>query len=211
MEIKAIETVYNGYRFRSRLEARWAVFFDAANIEYQYEPEGFIGWCDKPYLPDFYLPQFKVYVEVKGTDEDLYSCSAKIGECIDYGATDISYKGLLLLGDIPYKLWHFPYFPILTWYKGVVVHTALFDIWEDKPSLYRSDLCNLEYLYFNGARLPQIEWAIEAERIPKGISVSPKYISESHSGCYSASSHINECYQKARQARFEHGEMPTTK
>ena len=27
--IKAIETVYNGYRFRSRLEARWAVFFDA--------------------------------------------------------------------------------------------------------------------------------------------------------------------------------------
>jgi hypothetical protein len=28
-EIKAIETSYKGYRFRSRLEARWAVFFDA--------------------------------------------------------------------------------------------------------------------------------------------------------------------------------------
>ena len=40
-EIKAIETVYNGYRFRSRLEARWAVFFDAAGIKYEYEPEGF--------------------------------------------------------------------------------------------------------------------------------------------------------------------------
>ena len=40
-EIKAIETVYNGYRFRSRLEARWAVFFEAAGIEYEYEPEGF--------------------------------------------------------------------------------------------------------------------------------------------------------------------------
>ena len=26
--IKPIETKYNGYRFRSRLEARWAVFFD---------------------------------------------------------------------------------------------------------------------------------------------------------------------------------------
>ena len=27
-DIKAIETYYKGYRFRSRLEARWAVFFD---------------------------------------------------------------------------------------------------------------------------------------------------------------------------------------
>ena len=39
--LKAIETFYNGYRFRSRLEARWAVFFDSAGIEYVYEPEGF--------------------------------------------------------------------------------------------------------------------------------------------------------------------------
>jgi hypothetical protein len=30
-----------GYRFRSRLEARWAVFFDVAGIPWQYEPEGF--------------------------------------------------------------------------------------------------------------------------------------------------------------------------
>ena len=42
-EIKAIETYYKGYRFRSRLEARWAVFFDAAGIKYEYEPEGFIS------------------------------------------------------------------------------------------------------------------------------------------------------------------------
>ena len=38
---KAIETVYNGYRFRSRLEARWAVFFDALGVKYEYEAEGF--------------------------------------------------------------------------------------------------------------------------------------------------------------------------
>ena len=58
--IKPIETVYNGYRFRSRLEARWAVFFDAAGIKYQYESEGFEvnPYGDTPirYLPDFYLP-----------------------------------------------------------------------------------------------------------------------------------------------------------
>lgn len=39
--IKPIETLYRGYRFRSRLEARWAVFFDVAGIAWQYEPEGF--------------------------------------------------------------------------------------------------------------------------------------------------------------------------
>lgn len=64
--IKAIETVYNGYRFRSRLEARWAVFFDAAGIEYEYEQEGFEFYnfekrkTDR-YLPDFFLPQFGCY------------------------------------------------------------------------------------------------------------------------------------------------------
>jgi len=62
--MKAIETVYNGYRFRSRLEARWAVFFDTLGIKYQYEFEGYDldgVW----YLPDFYLPDFDTIAEVK--------------------------------------------------------------------------------------------------------------------------------------------------
>jgi hypothetical protein len=63
--IRPIETVYNGYRFRSRLEARWAVFFDSAGIEYQYEPEGFVLSDGTMYLPDFYLPWFRCYVEIK--------------------------------------------------------------------------------------------------------------------------------------------------
>ncbi len=63
--IKAIETQYQGYRFRSRLEARWAVFFDALGIKWEYEKEGYdlgeLGW----YLPDFWLPDKQVWVEVK--------------------------------------------------------------------------------------------------------------------------------------------------
>jgi hypothetical protein len=55
MEIKAIETVYKGYRFRSRLEARWAVFFDALGIEWVYEPEGFELPDGSRYLPDFFV------------------------------------------------------------------------------------------------------------------------------------------------------------
>lgn len=64
MTIKAIETVYNGYRFRSRLEARWAMFFDALGIKYRYEPQGFSidgVW----YLPDFWLPDQKWFIEIK--------------------------------------------------------------------------------------------------------------------------------------------------
>lgn len=65
--IKAIETAYKGHRFRSRLEARWAVFFDEIRLEWWYEPEGYIlnaGW----YLPDFFLPALQIHVEVKPTD-----------------------------------------------------------------------------------------------------------------------------------------------
>ena len=64
--LQPIETRYAGYRFRSRLEARWAVFFDALKIKYEYEPEGFKlsdGTC---YLPDFWLPESRAFFEVKG-------------------------------------------------------------------------------------------------------------------------------------------------
>lgn len=65
MSIKAIETVYKGYRFRSRTEARWAVFFDALDVRWEYECEGYdlgpLGW----YLPDFWLPDQGWFAEVK--------------------------------------------------------------------------------------------------------------------------------------------------
>ena len=37
--IIALPTKYAGIQFRSRLEARWAVFFDALKIKWEYEPE----------------------------------------------------------------------------------------------------------------------------------------------------------------------------
>jgi hypothetical protein len=66
MELRAIETVYKGYRFRSRLEARWAVFFDALGIPWEYEKEGFDLGNGVRYLPDFWLPEARFFVEVKG-------------------------------------------------------------------------------------------------------------------------------------------------
>ena len=62
--IKAIETKYKGYRFRSRLEARWAVFFDHIELKWEYEKEGF-DIDGVLYLPDFYFPTLNLWAEVK--------------------------------------------------------------------------------------------------------------------------------------------------
>lgn len=70
-KIKAIETVYNGYRFRSRLEARWAVFFDTLGFSYYYEMEGLNLGNGEYYLPDFYLPSLRLYLEIKPCLTDL--------------------------------------------------------------------------------------------------------------------------------------------
>ncbi len=64
-KIKAIETRYKNYRFRSRLEARWAVYMDAMGIAWDYEPEGFDLGDSGYYLPDFYLPKLGHWAEVK--------------------------------------------------------------------------------------------------------------------------------------------------
>lgn len=65
--IKAIQTSYAGCRFRSRMEARWAVFFDAMGLTWSYEPEGFEVGHHGPYLPDFFVPYLGggVFCEVK--------------------------------------------------------------------------------------------------------------------------------------------------
>ncbi|MBA2684153.1 MAG: hypothetical protein H0U66_06660 [Gemmatimonadaceae bacterium] len=62
--LTALETEYHQTRFRSRLEAHWAVYFDHCGIAWDYEPQGYdLGgvW----YLPDFWLPQVGMWAEVK--------------------------------------------------------------------------------------------------------------------------------------------------
>lgn len=68
-ERRSIRTVYGKIRFRSKLEADWARAFDVMGVEWEYEHEGrYFG--DVFYLPDFYLPQSRQYVEVKVTFSD---------------------------------------------------------------------------------------------------------------------------------------------
>lgn len=66
--INAIPTTYNGVTFRSRLEARWAIFFDLLGVAWEYEPEGYTDGTTM-YLPDFWIPEIDGFWEVKPTPE----------------------------------------------------------------------------------------------------------------------------------------------
>jgi hypothetical protein len=70
--MKALETVYRGHVFRSRLEARWAVFFDQIRVRWEYEPEGFKLDDGSNYLPDFFLHfDGGIYAEIKPEGDDF--------------------------------------------------------------------------------------------------------------------------------------------
>lgn len=66
--MRPIETVFKGYRFKSRLKARWAVFYDALGIPFQYEPETFELPGELRYTPDFWLPDHDCWVTMKNAD-----------------------------------------------------------------------------------------------------------------------------------------------
>jgi hypothetical protein len=97
--ITAIETRYAGCRFRSRLEARWAVFFDHLGIRWEYEPQGYVI-DGRPYLPDFWIPELHTWVEVKGdphgVDWPLWNrfIEGRQGESSEA-------ESMLLLGPLP--------------------------------------------------------------------------------------------------------------
>lgn len=103
--IKAIETRYKGYRFRSRLEARWAVFFDALGLDWEYEKEGFDLGRHGRYLPDFYITTLKVWVEIKpntGFDPVAF------GKCQTLASSGRG-AGVFLIFGTPYPNEHIVY------------------------------------------------------------------------------------------------------
>lgn len=59
------ETLYDRIWFRSRLEARWAMFFDMIGVYWLYEQERFKLDGGIVYTPDFYLPDQELHVEIK--------------------------------------------------------------------------------------------------------------------------------------------------
>lgn len=219
MKIKAIETEYNGYRFRSRLEARWAVFFDAGCIKYEYESEGYKLEDGTLYLPDFYLPELDVHVEVKrDTPDGIEEIKAKCEKAIVWGGP---IKQLLVLSDVPEGksidggIWHFP---VLYW-----------SVTQVRWGWWFFHDCGDEALYGNtsAADYPSAEWYLSVKKKSiKAVSdyelkavKQPKW-REDIGWPYSSQDEIElqetlnsntfNAFKVARQARFEHGETPTT-
>lgn len=194
---KAIETYYNGFHFRSRLEARWAVFFDHLGIKYLYEPQGFVLGEEKIcYLPDFYLPELKTWIEVKGvmTKDD----EKKIKYFIEEYLANNNEEKIIILGDIPRQdeIWDLP----------DSVSASL----EYGPfSMYSGTIFDYSYLpCIAGCGKVDFEFYGECYRICEGCSKKGNCGCRKKSGDYDDKRIIN-AYLYASSARFDHGQYGT--
>lgn len=200
--IQAIQTEYAGHLFRSRLEARWAVFFDSMKIEWRYEAQGYEDGTGARYLPDFHLPALNAWCEVKGGDEALRRDAPRMTKTLQQGGP----VPLILLGEIPAADARIVFHPTLvprgagdlcrTWSifagsKLFVFNRAGEDFSLDVQAFML--LLGLpEGTLSEDVNFDDPDWSVAAVTLPI-VSAAPR-------GDPSAA------YRAARQARFEHGE-----
>lgn len=159
--LKAIETKYKGYRFRSRLEARWAVFFDALGVAWEYEKEGYnlgaAGW----YLPDFWIKadtspgsDYWVWAEVKPvtfSPDEIERCKA---------LTIATNDGCIMLEGLPafrsYEAFHYNKEENTVWKNDVLLHFSKGRFWWSPSSF--------EDIQYHLTSDSQYVWAVEAAR-----------------------------------------------
>lgn len=193
--VKAIETFYKGYRFRSRLEARWAVFFDSLGVKYKYEPEGYDLGEGLYYLPDFFLPDVHggTWVEIKGemTDDDrekIHKFQGALWEQNYEGANyGIPGEMMIAVGEIPE------------------------DGYDLCDEIYRDDHGLWDY-YSPGWDFPYVPCVCPIcgkfgfEYDGRGARIC-RHNSDDKGYSYDHPK-IKAAFSAARQARFEHGEIP---
>ena len=215
--MKAIETKYKGYRFRSRLEARWAVFFDALGLRWEYEPEGFdlgaAGW----YLPDFRITGYGgefYWVEVKGgIDEGRHMSDEDAFKVLSFGRALGKDCNIWILGGIP-KFAHEYCFPVVKphkcSYEGSHIKLEMSIFWENPGFLFAEPI-NLGQLW---------RWVdVEDPRLLGGLFVGAIFshhsireaCKDSSIQCINIPSNkgtigYQDACNAARSARFEHGE-----
>ena len=187
---KPIETRYKGYRFRSRLEARWAVFFDALGVSYQYEPEGFElidkarGWIRIFYLPDFLIfdsegkPDY--WIEIKPYMPPLEEIRKLVLLCQNDWM-----DGLFLVGE-PHPKSFF-----LSIQNRFLRRNKLFGPFDPNMRLETHD--ELQF-YLSSQRLKEAESQIRLDSEGKNIGDNAYF------------EIIADAFHAARSARFEFGE-----
>lgn len=199
MIIQPVETRYAGCRFRSRLEARWATCFDALNISWEYEPQGFViedrSGKKSLYLPDFLLTDHGTWAEVKGSDAELDRHRLEAA-AISLPEMPAFARGprLLLLGPIPRPADH-----AWTW-LGLDSHQD--PVHDIEPYAVES-----RWAFVRGRRRGRLvrarssdeefRWALDAELTAPKQALAPSAPQDGG---------VSYAYQAARSARFEHEE-----
>jgi hypothetical protein len=207
-ERNAIETRYAGCRFRSRLEARWAVFFDKLGIGWEYEPQGYrVGGT--PYLPDFWLPKMRQWVEVKGSTLNLRERVVMAKAVFPGGGLPYNLNGVLLLGSIPdvrvsgVKVAH----PRFFFHEGDLYRNPFYfseDTIDDPPEwrVARAIIGRTDQ------HLADLLWVSEASSAwsPTAYINDPHVTGFTRRKSTPAERRVAKAYVAARSARFEHGE-----
>lgn len=181
-QIQAIETVYKGYRFRSRLEARWTVFFDAMGVKWEYEPEGYVLDDGTKYLPDFYLHINRRHLQ---------------GEPKERGGVWVEVKGEMTEEDERKILMFADHFPVIVLGNIPENHEEYWDVYDDTS--IKHGITYNSYLYIDGDEYCAFFSTVDG---------NPWIIGADHDG-WDLGKSMDAALQKARQARFEHGETPT--
>jgi hypothetical protein len=196
------ETRYAGCRFRSRLEARWAVFLDHLGIEWLYEPEGYeVGPPERRrgYLPDFFLPGHDIWAEVKGHagafDPELLLAAADpqhgLPRSLDpneqgYGLWE---PRVLLLGQVPERPSAHDLLSVVAAHF-VAQHFAVV-------------ICGARSGRRHGIEPVMTPVIATADRLREGaLAFRQRHFELGFDLC----DHAREAYRAARYARFEHGE-----
>lgn len=191
--LRPIETRYNGFRFRSRLEARWAVFFDTLAIEYQYEPEGFVLPNGERYLCDFFIPSWAAWIEIK---PEIPTSSAGITKL--RALADSSERAALLICGQP---WPNEY--------SITFTVGRTDIWETSHEFRGCFGCSSPWLG------NQVDVRHLGGGVPTGshanstcvLSLSEGWpLCTSRGGRYGLTDRLDLGFRRARAARFEFGE-----
>lgn len=215
-DIKPLETHWNGWLFRSRLEARWAVFLHTLGLAFEYEPEGYdlgeAGW----YLPDFYLPESGLWLEIKPDAElrpedaakgiafdDKITARNRAKWLIDASAPSWEYR---ILAGQPWYGEYGPFYQVLA--VGIKSIHAIDEVWTECPLCHTfairmtpwTSYYAEEYLLCYHCDCVDRNWRETANtHFHKGT------VETTLMGYAVSSPRMMEAYGAARSARFEKG------
>lgn len=179
-DYQPIQTEYNGNKFRSRLEARWAVFFNRIGLKFVYEKEGFELGEGKRYLPDFWIPvseddDWGCWIEIKATQATKDELD-KMYRVVN--ATKCS--GFIIQGN--------------PWPREYNITSFYYD----NGSVFKSTKLKFGWYYSGYEDTSFI--AIGNEELAEGSPETEVIVDDTY---------LERAFKSARQSQFEHGKCPS--